>query len=109
MKKKIRREELIEIRKRKQSEKEMEFELGRDLKLNDQLQDAEERNFAGKNRFVIAAINFFGTLTILWIPYMIANKILPFGGPINNVIKAVILTISIISAFRRKSLIENWF
>lgn len=108
MKKKISREELIEIRKREMYKKELESEVGRDLKLKDQLNEAEDRHFEDKNRYVIAAINFFGTLTILWIPYMIANAIFPLG-PLSNVLKAVILTISIISAFRRKSLIENWF
>ena len=108
MKKKINRKELIEIRKREMYKKELESEIGRDLKLQDQLNEAEDRHFEDKNRYIIAAINFFGTLTILWIPYMIANAIFPLGL-FSNVLKAVILIISIISAFRRKSLIENWF
>ncbi len=108
MRKKVSRKELAELRKRENARKEFESELERDLKLRDQLDRAEERHFADKNRFIIAAINFFGTLTILWIPYSIANMIFPLG-PFSNVIKAVILTISVISAFRKKSLIENWF
>lgn len=108
MKKKISRKELAELRKREQARKEFESELDRDLKLRDRLDRVEESHFVNKNRFIIAAINFFGTLIILWIPYSIANMIFPLG-PISNVIKAIILTISVISAFRKKSLIENWF
>lgn len=108
MKKKISQKELAELRKREQVRKEFECELDRDLKLRARLDQAEESRFANKNRFIIAAINFFGTLTILWIPYSIANMIFPLGS-ISNVIKAIILTISIISAFRKRSLIEEWF
>lgn len=108
MKKRPNKEELARIRKREQSRKEMEFELGRDLNLKDQQQETEERFYANKNRFIIAGINFFGTLTILFIPYMIANKVISLGV-VSNPIMVLIIRISILSAFRKRSIIENWF
>lgn len=108
MKKKLSREELIELRKRQQAKNELEQTLRNELSIKHRQIEDEERFFENKNRFVIASINFFGTLFILYIPYKIASFILPinlFAGSI----KVIILGVAIISAFRKRSLIEKWF
>ncbi len=71
MKKKISREELIEIRKREQARKEMEFELGRELSQSFRVIDNYERLREGKNPYVLHSLNFFGTLGILYALYFI--------------------------------------
>ncbi len=81
MKKKISQKELVELRKKEQARKEMEYELGRDLKLQGQQQDREERNNSTYNRAIIAAFNFFGTLIIFYAVYfLVLFKIRYFFG-----------------------------
>ncbi|MEX0719203.1 MAG: hypothetical protein WD059_00960 [Balneolaceae bacterium] len=45
-------------------QKEFEKDLGKDLKLESERLDIQEKLYAGRNKYSIAAIHFFGTLFI---------------------------------------------
>ena len=57
-KRKISREELVEIRKREMARKEMESELARHVKSEEYLRDSNERKTKDANPFVVGLIKF---------------------------------------------------
>ena len=109
MRKKVDEEELKRIRKIQQARKELEFEIGRDLKHEFGRLETEDRMFADKNPYVIAAINFFGTLIIGYALYFVASVLFPLILFAGTYIKIFIWGLSIASAFRRRSLLEKFF
>lgn len=109
MKKKVSLQELKEIRRREQARKELEFQIGRDLKLESERMDAEDRFFENKNRYVIAAINFFGTLIVGYILKFVLGFFIPFIGLFGSAISVMIWLAAAISVFRRRSLLDEIF
>lgn len=107
MKKKLSQKELAELRKREQHRKELEFQVGRDLHIEYGKQKADENMFKDKNPWAIRAINFFGTLIVLYIPFWIVSMLVPFG-PFAPYIKWMIFTLAIISIFRKRSVVDEF-
>ncbi len=62
MRKKLSREDLAEIRKKELSRKELEFQVGRDLKIEDRKREVTEKALEDKNPIILGCINFFGTM-----------------------------------------------
>ena len=109
MKKKVSPKELKELRRKEQARKELEFQIGRDLKIESERMDNEDRFFEDKNRFVIALINFFGTLMAGYILKFIMGFFIPFAGIFSGVFNVLIWGAAIVSAFRRRSLLDEFF
>lgn len=109
MKRKVSQKELAEIRRRAQERKELEFQIERDVKLESRRMDAEDRFFENKNRLVIAALNFFGTLMVGHAIKAVVTFFNPLAGLFSSAINVLILGIAIISAFRRRSLLDEFF
>ncbi len=107
MKKKLSQKELAELRKREQARKELEFQVGRDLHIEYGKQTAENNMLKDKNPWAIRAINFFGTLIILYVPFWIVSMLIPFG-PFAPFIKWLILILAVISMLRKKSVLDEF-
>ena len=99
--------------------KELENEIGKDLKLEYSKMDYQERMHEGKNKYVLAATYFFGTLIICYFFFFIARfafQIL-FGQAIGFFsidltllaipIHAAIFIIAAISAVKKKSVLDD--
>ena len=118
MKKKILKEDLVELRKKELSRKELEFQIGRDLKHEYVKKDAEEREMEGKSPLVIGIINFLGTVLILYFGYLIfwlfSKQFLFFipstiTGPFFILLHAIIFLAGVISVFKKRSVLDIWF
>ena len=107
MKKKLSQKELAELRKREQHRKEMEFEVGRDLHIEFERQKAEENMFKDKNPWAIRAINFFGTLIVLYVPFWLVSQLVPLGF-ITPYIKWLIFILAVVSMFRKRSVVDEF-
>ena len=116
MKKKISQKDLAELRKKELAKKEMEFEVGRDLKQGYEKMDFREKLFQNKSPQIIVAINFFGTLLIgyllflgLKIIIMLTNYyfsgFIPeeFSSTFFPTLHVVIWGLSVIAVARRRS------
>lgn len=92
--------------------KEFENDLGKDLHLEYQKIDNHESLLRGKNKYAIAAINFFGTLFFPLIIYigikiMVRNSTAGFGSGIFTVLDplvyGVLLSLAVIAVVKKKS------
>ena len=60
--KKIIKNDLVELRKQELARKELEFQVGRDLRIESEKRDVIEKSLEDKNPFILGCINFFGTM-----------------------------------------------
>lgn len=118
MKKKFSRKELIELRKKELEKKELEFQLGRDLRLEDEKRNVNEKALEDKSPFILGCINFLGTMVLGYVAFILVKmslaRFLAYTPEvIPNVIFAVfhvaIWGISIIAVVRKKSPLDDWF
>lgn len=113
-KKMISRQELVEKRKQWQAQREMEKDLIRDLDAANKEEEFREGLHAGKNPYVIGAINFISTLfmgevltrLVLFIFYFAIG--LP-TGPVGFVLRVLVLIAAIVSVFQKRAVLEGVF
>ena len=108
MKKKIKRSELVELRKKELERKEMEYQVGRDLKHKYDRIEAFEKILKNKNPWVIGAINFFGTLVICYFPYFAFSLFIDFGMA-GTILQIGFWVIAFISLIQKRSFLERFF
>ncbi|GAB5408423.1 MAG: hypothetical protein BalsKO_07880 [Balneolaceae bacterium] len=117
MKKKLSTKELAEIRKKELARKELEFQLGRDLRIEDEKRKVNENALKDKSPFIVGCINFLGTMVLGYVAFILVKmssaRFLAYTPEvIPNVIFAVshvvIWGISIIAVVRKKSPFDNW-
>lgn len=99
--------------------KELENEIGKDLKLEYSKLDYQERLHEGKNKHVVTAIYFFGTLFFCYVFYFLTRIIFNvlFGQALGFFdvdlsflaipIHAAFFIIAAISAVKKKSVLDN--
>jgi len=117
---KIKRGDLAEHRRREQLRKEFEQDLGRDLKLNYEELDQEERAGSSKYRIIDTTIIFFNTLALLYIllflfkflVLLVFEKLMTAFGLatawINPALHALAWTGAIIGVYRKRSILDEF-
>lgn len=113
------RQKLAKKRRKEQAERELQYDLNRDLKIQDQKNETAEIADRYRNKYIDGAITFAGTMVILYIfLFMFRYLFLVFFGPvlglfrINTILLDVLLhtfvwVASIISVYRGESILER--
>ena len=113
------RKKLVAQRKKEQAERELEFDLNRDLKVQDQNNEIAEQHEKDRNKYTVWAIIFLGTMIPLYLfLFGIKFLFLVFFGPVlgllgisvaglNIFLHIFIWTLSIISVYRERSVLEE--
>lgn len=111
-------EERAERRKKELDEKEFENEIARDLRLESQKQGIREIREEDENKYVVAAILFFGTMAISYAFLFGAKMMFNFLlGPvlgmtginldwINPFLHAIVWIASIVSVVQKRSVLD---
>lgn len=101
-------------------QKEFENEIERDLNLKYAEQNHHERMHAGKNKYVLSAVYFFGTLVVCYFIYIITIVIINtlFGAVLGYLgvyyslfkifVHAAIFILATVSAVKRKSVLDEY-
>lgn len=117
------REKLAAQRKKEQAERELQFDLNRDLQIQDQKDEIERQAQKERNKYTDWAIIFLGTLIPLYL-FLFGIKFLFmfFFGPglgllglsftevdtfLDTLLHIFIWTFSIISVYRERSVLEE--
>lgn len=113
------RQKLAEKRRREQAERELEHDLNRDLKIQDQKNEIERQAEKERNKYTEWAIIFLGTLIPLYL-FLFGIKFLfmVFFGPVlgllgisvaglNSFLHILIWILSILSVYRERSVLEE--
>lgn len=96
--------------------KEFENEIGKDLHLQYQRLDNQEKLISGKNKYVLAAIHFFGT-TFFILGFYFLLKILsirfsmgylaPFFGITDYMVFSLAFVLGVIAVYKKRSPLED--
>lgn len=113
------RKKLVAQRKKEQAERELQFDLNRDLQIQDRKDEIESQAEKERNKYTEWAIIFLGTLIPLYL-FLFGVKFLfmVFFGPVlgllgisvaglNTFFHLLIWTLSILSVYRERSVLEE--
>lgn len=113
------RKKLVAQRKKEQAERELQFDLNRDLQIQDRKDEIESQAEKERNKYTEWAIIFLGTLIPLYL-FLFGVKFLfmVFFGPVlgllgisvaglNTFLHLLIWTLSILSVYRERSVLEE--
>lgn len=112
-------EERAKRRKRERKQREMEYQLSRDLKLEQDTREMEEIENQYRNKYVDKAILFFSTLGLSYLILFIVNYLFTFlfGGALALMgvslaflypfFHAVIWIMAILSVYRGRSVLDD--
>lgn len=104
---------------RELEQKEFENQIKRDLKIESEIVEYQERSHRYKNKYIISATYFFSTLFICYLFFFMARIIFNFMfgmavgfmgidlGWIAIPVHAAIWIIAVTSAIKRKSVLDN--
>lgn len=134
MKKRLSQKELAEIRKKELAKKELEFQIGRDLRIEDEKRKVAEKALENKNPFILGAVNFFGTMFFGYLAFgiikfcffrlrVLVSTLYPntaflkyldvdsvvYVDTFFSVFHVAIWGISLIAVVRKKSPLDDWF
>ncbi|NGP75710.1 hypothetical protein G3570_03645 [Balneolaceae bacterium YR4-1] len=113
------RQNLIEQRKKEQAERELQYDLNRDLKIQDEINEISGIQEKDQNKFTVLAIIFLGTLIPLYV-FLFGFKFIfmVLFGPVlalievdiswvNTYLHILIWTLSVISVYRERSVMDD--
>ena len=113
------RQNLIEQRKKEQAERELQYDLNRDLKIQDEINEISGIQEKDQNKFSVLAIIFLGTLIPLYV-FLFGFKFIfmVLFGPVlalievdiswvNTYLHILIWTLSVISVYRERSVMDD--
>jgi hypothetical protein len=113
------RKKLAELRKRELKEKELQIDLSRHLKLEERKREQQEIREKNENKYMTAAIIFFGTLGPLYLllfgaKYLFTNTL---GGGLamlgislawmNPLVHGAIWVVAVVSVYRKRSVLDD--
>lgn len=113
------REQRANRRKREQEQREMEYELSRDLKLENDKREIEQFEHQHRNKYADKAILFFSTLAICYLVLFILNFLFNyfFGAALAMLgvslafiypfFHAAIWIMAILSVYRGRSVLDD--
>lgn len=113
------RQKLIEQRKQEQAERELQFDLHRDLKIQDQSNEIAGIQEKDQGKFTVWVIIFLGTMIPLYL-FLFGFKFLfmVFFGPVlamfgvslawvNTCLHILIWSVSAVSVYRERSVLDD--
>lgn len=113
------RKELVERRKKEQAERELQYDLNRDLEIQDRINEIAGLDEKKQNKFTVRAIIFLGTLIPLYLfLFGILFMVMVIFGPllalfeislywVDTFLHILIWTVSAISVYRERSVLDD--
>lgn len=113
------RKELVERRKKEQAERELQYDLNRDLEIQDRINEIAGLDEENQNKFTVLAIIFLGTLIPLYLFFFgfLFMFIVVFGPVlalhdinlswVDTFLHILIWTVSVISVYRERSVLDD--
>ena len=113
------RKKLVERRRKEQAERELQYDLNRDLEIQDRINEIADLQEKDQNKFTVSAIIFLGTLIPLYF-FLFGVKycFMVLFGPalalfdisvtwLDTYLHILIWTVTAISVYRERSILDD--